>query len=202
VIEIQNKTSAPRPRLLGTVAVGERALRDFARQWATDKPLVAAALELALPQAEVTRWVRMAKAYGVDVREIGRVSVASGSTVRSVPIGLGWAHVLITHPLAGGAAKHESPFVFVRRTSASASLLPGELRRFFAALDAAVAVPLQTEWASTLWSEAVNKGGMVQNCWDTGRLEGWLVRGDSNAWGAVVAKLLAQGRISVQGGTG
>jgi hypothetical protein len=195
MVEIQGRGNAPHARLLGAVAIGEQALKDFTAGWTASKPWVAAALELALPAKEISRWARMAQTHKIWVEYMGIISVAHDSAIRSAPMGLGWAHVLITHPLAGGKADQDRPFIFFRRSSPSTSLLPGELRRFFGALDAAVAVPLRKEWAPALWSEAIGKGGMVQNCEQTGSLEGWLVRGDSKPWGNLVAKLLANGKI-------
>jgi hypothetical protein len=197
-IQIRDKDNAPPARLLGAVAICETSLRNFMYA-ANATPQVIAALEVALPQAELSRWVRMATTHGLWVSgSIGRASLHKNSLVRSAPMGLGWAHTLILHPLATGSAQREKPFLFVRRKRDDNELLPGERRRLFAALDAAVAVPLREDWTPRLWAHAADRRHLAEPCLEAGGLEGWLVTGNSHTWANVVRRLLEHRELPVE----
>jgi hypothetical protein len=194
-----HRRNTPPAHLLGIAAACEESLEDLART-PVRRRWTAAAVELALPQTEVHRWVRLAIMHGIATPEVHAAAIHRDSAIRTTPIAWGWAHVLILHPLATGAARQEQPFLFVRRARTDKTPLPGELRRFFAALDAAVAVPLRQEWAAQLW-QATRRcpPETALDCLAEGSLDGTIITGSTRLWADIVCRLLKNNRISGKG---
>jgi hypothetical protein len=106
---------------------------------------------------------------------------------------------LLHHQAATPYLEAGQPFYLLNSTTLDISKneMPHVADRFFAMLDRATAVPLDSSWSEWLFRQGL-KHQLIEPLSDRRGIEGWRVSADSELWLALIEKGIQQNRIATQ----